>query len=347
MKKVVFLTVIFLFITSISFGQTDSVSVDKLEQLQKNYSDIKDDVDEIKSLIKRVDEARSENKTAVDSIYSNLDRHSNVISQLTKRISNLSSEDEQLRGEIALANSNIDDLSTLIDSVSANTSENTNIIERETNTLDSELNEIRESSNQKIASLGTELSNKSIYLISGLLLTIILCVGAYLLLRKRISSNISELDKQLIETKQSLEKEGIKLDNKLVEVLNKQLKLMDQEKPSADSNGDEEDHSLALKVADEISRMKMNLNHMDPDTKGIKRLDRAVRAIVNNFNAKGYEIPKLLNKDYNTEMNMVATMEPDDSLDEGEQIIKRIIKPQVNYNGEMIQAAEVVVAIGE
>ena len=72
-----------------------------------------------------------------------------------------------------------------------------------------------------------------------------------------------------------------------------------------------------------------------------------VQSIIDNFNAKGYKIPSLLNKPYDEGMNMVATMEPDENLDEGEEYIKRVIKPQVNYNGKMIQAAEVVVAFGE
>ena len=46
-------------------------------------------------------------------------------------------------------------------------------------------------------------------------------------------------------------------------------------------------------------------------------------------------------------MNMVATMEFDDSIEEGKQIIKRIIKPQINYNNKVIQTAKVIVAYNE
>lgn len=44
---------------------------------------------------------------------------------------------------------------------------------------------------------------------------------------------------------------------------------------------------------------------------------------------------------------MVATLEFDESIEQGKQIIKRIIKPQVNYNNKMIQAAKVIVAFNE
>ena len=50
---------------------------------------------------------------------------------------------------------------------------------------------------------------------------------------------------------------------------------------------------------------------------------------------------------YNSGMNMVATLEFDESVESGKQIIKRIIKPQVNFEGKMIQAAKVTVAFNE
>ena len=36
-----------------------------------------------------------------------------------------------------------------------------------------------------------------------------------------------------------------------------------------------------------------------------------------------------------------------DEIETGKKIITRIIKPQVNYNNEMIQAAEIEVSVGE
>ena len=44
---------------------------------------------------------------------------------------------------------------------------------------------------------------------------------------------------------------------------------------------------------------------------------------------------------------MKPTMELDEDLPVGTQIIRRVLKPMVLYKGEMIQAAEVVVAYNE
>ena len=43
-------------------------------------------------------------------------------------------------------------------------------------------------------------------------------------------------------------------------------------------------------------------------------------------------------------MKVVANFVSDENLKDGEQIITGIIKPQVNYNGKMIQAAQITVS---
>ncbi len=44
---------------------------------------------------------------------------------------------------------------------------------------------------------------------------------------------------------------------------------------------------------------------------------------------------------------MIGTMELNDGLKPGTNRIKRVIKPQVSYQGKMIQAAEVVIEYNE
>jgi hypothetical protein len=46
-------------------------------------------------------------------------------------------------------------------------------------------------------------------------------------------------------------------------------------------------------------------------------------------------------------MKVSAKFKPDATLKRGEQIITRIIKPQVNYNNVIIQEAQVEVSVGE
>ena len=139
----------------------------------------------------------------------------------------------------------------------------------------------------------------------------------------------------------------MKLDQKLIEMLEAQLKVQKQERENDKSPNKEEDHTMALKVADEIIRMQKNIDNMPKETKGLKQLSKAIQRIQDSFKVNGYEIVEMLGKTYKEGMKVVATLVVDENLKKGEQIISRIIKPQVNYRGKMIQSAQIEVSTGE
>ncbi len=173
-----------------------------------------------------------------------------------------------------------------------------------------------------------------------------LLVVSWLLQKRRLSSNTEKIYLDIQETRQRLEEESIRLDSKLLSLADKQLEIMNKNPVS--SEGDQvEDHSLTLRIADEAIRIQMNLLNIDPKIKGHKQLSRAAESILDNLSANGYEIPNLLNKKYDDRMKAVVTMILDENLPEGERVIRRVLKPQVNYMGIMIQAAELVVAFND
>jgi peptidoglycan hydrolase CwlO-like protein len=273
---------------------------------------------------------------------------------LKKEVQNLQNELQKTKNNTAYLSSEVSSMNQLISSQGLRIENLQKSIEEKQDTINKMASELGrqidatgDKASKGIDSLYTSMRNNMRYWVVAFLAIAILSSLAYFLLKKRISSDKSLLVQQIADTKKNLEEEGINLDNKLVDILDKQLKLISMEKPATSNGNGEEDHSLALKVADEITRIQMNLGHMDPSTKGLKQLGRAVGAIIDNFQANGYEIPELLNKPYDQGMNLVATMEPDENLEPGKQIIKRIIKPQINYKGVMVQAAQVVVAFGE
>lgn len=63
--------------------------------------------------------------------------------------------------------------------------------------------------------------------------------------------------------------------------------------------------------------------------------------------ANGYEIVDMLGKPYVHGMKAAVTFVTDESLEPGQQIITKIIKPQINFRQEMIQAAEIEVSQSE
>ena len=165
-----------------------------------------------------------------------------------------------------------------------------------------------------------------------LLLTLIL----FYVLKKKTSTSYNKIK----EAQKYLEEEGIKLDTKLIELLEKQISV----KGVVIEKKSESDHSLALKIADEIVRIETNLSRMDNSIKGYKQLSASVRRIKDNFLSNGYEMVDMLGKPYKEGIKAIVNFETDESLAEDEQIISKIIKPQINYNGVMIQTAQITVS---
>ena len=192
--------------------------------------------------------------------------------------------------------------------------------------------------------LNDNIKSKTTWGILVVAFIFLLMVAIYLILYKRVEKGKSAIDK-IKDTQKSIQEESLKLDGKLVGLLNQQLNVQ-ANIPNNDSNN-QIDHSLALKVADEVVRIETNLSRMDSSIKGHKPLSKAVERIRNNFLAKGYEMVDMLNKPYQDGMKASVTYVTDENLKEGEQIITKIIKPQANYNGVMIQTAQIEVSQNE
>jgi cell division septum initiation protein DivIVA len=267
------------------------------------------------------------------------------IKPLTQKVISLQSENNKLKSEIGTLNIKLSNANKSIDSLRSKTQENSSAISQTANQLGIQITTTEQTANKRIDEVGQSLSKNSLYGIIGVLSAILLSGLLYWLLNKKQKSDKTEVETQLSNAKKSIEEEQVQINTKLAELYNGQMELLKQERKANPTN--EIDHSLALKVADEIVKMQMNLVHMDGKVRGHKQLTIAVTNVFDNFKANGYEIVDLLNKPYNDGMNMDASKEPDPTLNEGEQIIRRIIKPEIHYNNKMIQKAQVIVAYGE
>lgn len=159
---------------------------------------------------------------------------------------------------------------------------------------------------------------------------------------RKAQSSLEEAQENIRKAQEKMQEETVQLDNKLIEVLSRQS----VPNPITTDDGGI-DHSLTLKVADEIVKIEMNLSRMDESIKGYKQLSKGVQRIKDNFKANDYEIVDMLGKPYQAGMKAAVTFVTDDTLEPGQQIISRIIKPQVNYKQVMIQAAQIEVSQAE
>ncbi len=268
------------------------------------------------------------------------------IKPLTEDIQRLYMENRSLNSQLEALKAKLFYANISIDSLKKKTEDNKKVISQTASQLGVEIKETSEKNQSKITEVSDSLNKNSLYGIIGVLSTILLSGLLFWFLKKKQKNDKMVVEEKLSKTKKSIEEEQIQINTKLAELYNGQMEFLKAER-KANPDREEVDHSLPLKVANEIVKMQMNLIHMDNKVRGHKQLSIAVTNVFDNFRANGYEIIDHLNRPYNDGMNMDASKEPDPLLREGEQIIRRIIKPEVQFNNKMIQKAQVIVAYGE
>ena len=287
---------------------------------------------------------------AVLSTVSVAQTKNDTIRQLQLHIVNLENLNSKLSKQVGVANSNIKKIEgkllSTADSVEVLKKElvltNKNLQEM-ANKLELQIQQLNDKSDSGFSVISKRLSNNTIYWILAILAITLSSIFIYKALKSRLTLVKTELSDQLRNSSAAIREEIAKVDNQFFWSLDIQKKLNKTEQ----NESEKFDHSIALKVVDEIIRIRKNLSSIDPETKGLKQLEFAVERIQDNFTENGYEILDLLNKPYDQAMKVSAKFKPDDSLKPGEQIITRIIKPQVNFNNVIIQEAQVEVSFGK
>jgi len=317
--KTKLLLLILAFTFSNAFAQTDSIKLkNEIANLNRRISNIESKVEIIQNGNTRI---LQENES------------------ITNSLSFLKGEFKKLNNDFVTykqyTTKQIDSLQQVINSNSAN-------IQTTANELGVKIDNTHDFANQGIIDLNKTVSHNTLYWIIAILVVALLVLLVFIFLRKQIFKQKTDLDGNIQETRKALEEEGVKLDNKLIEVLETQLKIINNTNVGTEQ---EADHTLALKVADEIVRIEKNISKMDNETKGIKPLAKGIERIKDNFKANGYDMVQLLDKEYDDGMNIdVINFIDDDTIPSGKKIITRIIKPQVNYKDVLIQRAQVDVS---
>lgn len=185
----------------------------------------------------------------------------------------------------------------------------------------------------------------------GLLLAFVGGVG-YSWLRRRQTKAQESVEQKTQALQQEISLSRTELEAQIVQELAKQSQLLEEQSaklqvPSPATMNVVPDHSLALKLAGEITTIERNISFMDEGTRGLKQLRRSVGKLKDNLLANGYEMPELLHQKYVQGMNViVVTTHQDDTLEAGVELISKVLVPQVNYQGKLIQAPQVEISIG-
>lgn len=199
--------------------------------------------------------------------------------------------------------------------------------------------------------LNQSMSYRTISVMVGLLILLALMGLSYWLLKKRQAENSKDLSTQVQHALESVRKSEEKmvqsdtqLADRLIEVV-AQLKQSEQS-TKAGSQQHEPDHSLPLKLADEIHRMRKRLAALPEETKGLKPLTKSLERLEEELQEQGYEIIDYTGLKYTENMSVSARFVPSDDLEEGQSIINKVVTPQVNFKGVLIRMADVEVSVG-
>lgn len=135
------------------------------------------------------------------------------------------------------------------------------------------------------------------------------------------------------------------LADSLAELLNRlaTVPAISQEAAEAPSSAEP---TLAIKVADEIFRMRKRLAALPAETKGLTPLRKSLERLEAELNEQGYELIDYTGMDFDEGMSLNARVIPADDLGSGQRVITKVIKPQINYRGLLNRPADVEVSVG-
>lgn len=191
---------------------------------------------------------------------------------------------------------------------------------------------------------GARQKNSTIW---GLIIAIVLAMVSavvYFLLHKRITKKGDDIELLRVRA-DDLNRQMVERMDKELEELQKIVAFVSSPVTTLGSNEVEPDHSLVKALAYGITRIEFNLHGMNPDVRGYKQLQIALRKMKDNLRANNYEIVDMLGQEYNEGMTLSnVTFKEDPNMEAGKQTITRVIQPQINYHGKAIQFADIEVS---
>ena len=310
MKKIKLILILFIYLNSYS-QQIDSAFVMDLIEIsnQENHRNVEQQLKNIDSKLDIVN-------IQLQNLKNNIQLNSNQINEHDSNLKYIQQFSDNLNSQVLILNELLD-----------------------TASRDIEIGQKKNQANEiMIEGVSSKVSNNAFKGLLVLVFIIILVLLVYIFLTRKWNKETKEINQKQNEIFEKQIEDGQKIANWL-------SKEIDSKDSKPDST--EQDHSFAKRVADEIVRITTNLSRMDESIRGYKQLKASVRKLEQSLNANDYEIEDLLNKAWDPGMNLQANFVIDENLKPDDNIITKVIKPQINYKGKLIQAAQVEVSQGE
>lgn len=257
-------------------------------------------------------------------------------------VQTLQRENDALKSEVTSINSTISAQSNEIDSLKSVLVETNNSVAALADSLNINISSTREQIQTNSDNLNQSIAIKSqiglwIFIVLALVVAAIAFIFGRLLAKRgyEVASLSAKADKINEEIVNRLSSEMSE-----IQTISKQIGAVSK----ATGRETNTEQKLITTLADRITFMEMTLYKMDSSVRGHRQLSRSIKQMKDNLLANGYELVDMLGKDYHDGMKVTANFVEDENLPEGKQIITGIIKPQINYQGKMIQSAQITVS---
>lgn len=265
-----------------------------------------------------------------------------MVQVMTGAIESLQRENESLKSDVATMNTIIVSQKSEIDSLKSSLSSTNKSVGELADSLNINITTTQQQIQSSSEALNDTISSKSLIGICGLLvlaggIAIVAFIFGRMMAKRRnevvlLSEKADKLNEEIV-SRLSTEMSDMQAISQQLSVLSK----------TAGANPESE-QKLITTLADRITFMEMTLYKMDSSVRGHKQLSKSIKQMKDNLLANGYELVEMLGKDYHDGMKVTANFVEDEDLPSGKQVITGIIKPQINYNGKMIQSAQITVS---
>jgi len=345
--------------------ELEDVTQEIITVFSMELSNVSSSIENLHELINKIITDRSQRdqefSVSIDELNSRLSHEmqavQNIFGQIQQSTDALESELEGLENSLTTSlfnhevttESRFREQSERTDSLDSSLAENKADFQEQVDLVSADVMEARSEVDSLARDVGATV-RYLVYAIGAAAVAGLLGVALGFTLRRRIDRRAIDLEANMARIRKYMEEENVKLDSKLINLLQDQLRISEalQAKPEPIGISNEDlDHSLPLRVGEEIFRMRLRLQALPGETKGLKPLLKSLERLEDEFNAKGYELVDMLNMPYSDGLGVRARFIPGDDLQPDERIITKVIRPQINYHDIAVQTAEVEVSTGE
>jgi len=270
----------------------------------------------------------------------------NTVYNMQRTNKSIQKDNSALKTKMSNLSNELNAQAKAIDSLEAQVLENKTNGEKSANELGAKI----DSTDKNTVALSKSVDSKTIIAIVAVVVLLIFLGLVYFLLHNRIRKSNDDIV-AMKDRADELSAKADDLNAKIVEHFSSEVTELQKVSDSAATlskatgqGGNNDEQDLIKTLADRITFMEMTLYRMDNKVRGYKQLTKSISQMKDNLSANGYEIVAMLGKPYNQGMKVTANFIEDENLEQGQQIITGIIKPQINYKGKMIQAAQITVS---